>query len=118
MLYEIFDGILLYVAFPVMLVLRFTCGFLGVNTATLRQAAVQSYLPSDLRGRVNGLFSVIVSLGMLVIRLLAGALGEWLPYRVVALLMASATFCCILWFIVQNRKDEQRIYEYERPASS
>ena len=118
MLYEIFDGILLYVAFPVMLVLRFACGFLGVNTATLRQAAVQSYLPSDLRGRVNGLFSVIVSLGMLVIRLLAGALGEWLPYRVVALLMASATFCCILWFIVRNRKDVQRIYEYERPASS
>lgn len=115
MLYEICDGVLLFLAYPVMLVLRFLCGFLGVNTATLREAATQSYLPQDMRARINGLFHVLMNMGMLLVQLLAGALGEMFSYRYVALGFASVAFSCILIFIVRNKKDVRKIYEYERP---
>lgn len=56
-LYEACDAALLFLAWPLMLAVRFLCGFMGVNTATLRTAAVQNYLPPDMRARVNALFS-------------------------------------------------------------
>ena len=113
-IYEICDGTLLFLAYPVMLVLRFLCGFLGVNTATLRSAAVQSYLPPDMRARVNGLIGVIMSMAVLAVQLLAGALGELLPYRYVTLLFAGTSFLGILWFIIGHREAVQKIYEFER----
>ena len=96
-----------------MLVMRFLCGFLGVNTATLRTAAVQSYLPQNLRARVNGLFNVLASLGVMGVQLIAGALGEWIPYRLVALGMAAVTSLCVFLLIVRNREEVRKIYEYE-----
>ncbi len=114
MLYEICDGVLLFLAYPVMLVLKFLCGFLGVNTATLREAATQSYLPQDMRARINGLFNVLMNMGMVLVQLLAGALGEIFPYRYVTLGFASVAFVCILIFIVRNKEDVRKIYEYER----
>ena len=118
LLYELFDGALLFLAYPVMLILRFVCGFLGVNTATLREAAVQSYLPHDMRARVMGLFNVLASLGMLASQLLAGALGELLPYRAVALLFASFTTVCIFTIIVKNRDAVRKIYAYEKATET
>ena len=36
-----------------MLVNRALCGFLGIQSATIRQAAVQRYIPDRLRARLN-----------------------------------------------------------------
>lgn len=112
MIYEMCDGIMLFVAYPVMLVLRFTCGFLGSQTAAIRSAAVQKYLPSDIRARVNGLFSVMASLGVMVTQLLVGALGEVLPYRWVAAMFAGFSFAAILVLIVRNKEHVEPIYNY------
>ena len=111
--YEISDAILLFCPYPVMLILRFLCGFMGVNTATLRTAAVQNYLPRNMRARINGLFSVLVSLGMMVVQLLVGALGEVLPYRVVALLFAAFSFSMIFLLIVRNKPAVKPIYDLD-----
>ena len=112
MLFEVCDGIMLFMAYPVMLVLRFVCGFLGSQTAAIRSAAVQKYLPSDMRARVNGLFSVLASFGMMVAQLAIGALGEVLPYRWVAAMFAGFSFASILLLIVRNRKLVEPVYNY------
>ena len=112
MLFEVCDGIMLFMAYPVMLVLRFVCGFLGSQTAAIRSAAVQKYLPSDMRARVNGLFSVLASLGMMVAQLVIGALGEVLPYRWVAAMFAGFSFAAILLLIVRNKKLVEPVYNY------
>ena len=44
-LYELMDMVLLWVPYPLMLVCRCACGFLGINSATLREEAVQGYIP-------------------------------------------------------------------------
>ena len=56
MLYETVDLFLLWLPYPLMLVSRGLCGFLGINSATMRQAAVQRYIPDRLRARVNALY--------------------------------------------------------------
>lgn len=108
--YELFDGIMLFVAYPVMLVLRFACGFLGVQTAAMRTAAVQNYIPADMRARVNGLFSVLICIGGMLAQLLAGALGELLPCSAVAAVLASFSMLCMLLIIVRRRRDVKPVY--------
>lgn len=112
MIYELCDGIMLFMAYPVMLTLRFICGFLGSQTAALRSAAVQKYLPGGMRARVNGLFNVLVSLGMMAVQLAVGALGEVLPYRWVAALFAGFSFAAILVLIVRSRKHVEPVYNF------
>lgn len=67
--------------YPLMLVNRAICGFLGSNSAILRSSAVQRYIPERLRSRVNALSSVLLTAGASVFSLLMGILGEVLDYR-------------------------------------
>ena len=112
MIFEMCDGVMLFMAYPVMLMLRFVCGFLGSQTAAIRSAAVQKYLPSDMRARVNGLFSVLASLGMMVTHLIVGALGEVLPYKGVAAVFSGFSFAAILLLIVRNKKHVEPVYNW------
>ena len=55
------DMCLLWLPYPLMLVNRAICGFLGSNSAILRSSAVQHYIPERLRSRVNALNSVLLT---------------------------------------------------------
>lgn len=109
-IYQIIDAVFLFLPYPIMLILKSCCGFLGVNSATLRETAVQSYLPPQMRARVNSLLNVAVSAMVLVVQLIVGMLGEFLPYRFVAVLCAAFSFICIQWLVVKNRKDIEPLY--------
>lgn len=54
---------LLWLPYPLMLVNRAICGFLGSNSTILRSSAVQCYIPERLRSRVNALNSVLLTTG-------------------------------------------------------
>lgn len=109
-IYQIIDGIFLFLPYPIMLVLRSCCGFLGVNSATLRETAVQSYLPPQMRARVNSLLNVAINALILVAQLLVGILGEFLPYRIVVVICSAFGFICIQLLVVNNRKDIEPLY--------
>ncbi len=111
LVYETFDGAMLLLFYPIMVVIRFLLGFLGVNSATLRSAAVQKYLPSEVRARVEAVFSVMISLGTMLIRLIAGALGEVLPYPAITILLSLTALFCVYAFIVRNKREISAIYE-------
>ena len=72
--YEVMDMCLLWLPYPLMLVNRAICGFLGSNSAILRSSAVQRYIPERLRSRVNALSSVLLTTGASVFSLLMGFL--------------------------------------------
>jgi DHA3 family macrolide efflux protein-like MFS transporter len=110
-IYQSLDSILLFLAYPLMIVARFICGFLGVNSATLRETAVQSYLPANMRARVNGLFTVLISIGMIVIELVAGAFGEILPYRTVSFTFGILGLIAAYFIIIRDGKIIRKIYE-------
>ena len=53
------DILLLYLPYPLMLCNRFLCGALGISSATIRETAVQSYLPENMRARINAFFNMV-----------------------------------------------------------
>jgi MFS family permease len=115
--YDLMDSFLLFMPYPLMLANRFLCGSLGSQSATIRSAAVQSYLPPEMRARINGLFSVIFATGGILFQLLAGLLGQILPYRIVALILGGITFISMIIFIWLPKEENRKVYEATRQAS-
>ncbi|MEA5051542.1 MAG: MFS transporter [Oscillospiraceae bacterium] len=110
--YGLMDMCLLWLPYPLMLVNRGVCGFLGNNSATMRQAAVQRYIPERLRARINAFEGMLYMAGVSVFTLLIGALGEVLDYRLCMTVCgaASMAFC---WFTIwRGRADVRKLYEY------
>lgn len=109
--YEAMDMCLLWLPYPLMLVNRGICGFLGSNSAILRSAAVQRYIPSKLRARVNAFDNVLMTFGSSVFSLLIGFLGEILDYRW-CVTVGGAIAMLASWLLIWGRrKDVRRVYE-------
>ena len=112
-IYETMDMCLLWLPYPLMLVSRAICGFLGMNSATMRQAAVQRYIPEQLRARVNAFESMLITAAVSVLSLAVGALGELLDYRLCVTLCAAVPMATCWLTIWRNREHVRKIYERE-----
>lgn len=112
--YQLADMVLLFTPYPLMVVNRFVCGGLGVTSATIRETAVQSYLPEGMRARVSALFQMIFALGGILFQLFAGGLGQILPYRLVIVLMGVISLISVVRFIVIPEKENRPVYEAVR----
>ena len=103
--YNIMDGVLLWLPYPLMLVNRCICGFLGINSLTVRSSSIQQYLPEKFRARVlafsNATYCIAGSVGALVF----GALGEILDYRV-SITVISCIGILLCWLTIGRHKNE------------
>ena len=113
-LYEFMDMILLWIPYPFMLINRALCGFLGVNSASLREAAVQKYIPDHLRAKLNAFLDMLISFSVAAFGLLMGAMGEVMDYRLCISLSALVT-CAACWATIwRKRKAVRAIYQQEK----
>lgn len=110
LVYETMDMILLWLPYPFMLVNRGICGFLGINSATMRQAAVQTYIPDALRSRINAFEGMLYFAVSALLGLLVGALGEILDYRICVTICGVSTLIFCLLTIWRNRNEVREIY--------
>ena len=109
--YEAMDMCLLWLPYPFMLLNRGICGFLGSNSAILRDTAVQRYIPEKLRSRVNAFNGVLLTVGSSIFSLLIGFLGEILDYRL-CLTIGGAVAMLACWILIWGRRKEVRkVYE-------
>lgn len=110
-IYEAMDMCLLWLPYPLMLVNRGICGFLGSNSAIMRNAAVQRYIPEKLRSRINAFNGVLLTAGASIFSLLMGFLGEIADYRLcVTIGGAVAMLAC--WLLIGGRRaDVRKVYE-------
>ncbi|HXL04710.1 MAG TPA: MFS transporter [Bacillota bacterium] len=115
--YEIMDIILLFIPYPFMIVNRFLCGFFGMTSATLRETSVQSYLPSNMRAKVNAVFNVFMALSIILFQIIAGFLGDRIGYRNVVLMLAGISLLAIFIFIVIPSDENRKVYEAARSKS-
>ena len=109
--YSAMDMCLLWLPYPLMLVNRGICGFLGSNSAIIRNAAVQTYIPERLRSRVNAFQGVLVTAGCSVFSLMMGFLGEILDYRWCVTIGGTITLLSGFILILGRKKALRRIYE-------
>lgn len=108
--------VLLFMPYGAMLLNRFACGALGTLSATLRVTSVNAYLPADMRARVNALFDTMGACAMLLFQLIAGWLGQVLPYRAGVALISLATLLAAVAFIIVPAKQNRPVYEAVRTA--
>ena len=112
--YEFMDMLLLWLPYPLMLVNRGVCGFLGSNSAILRDAAVQRYIPEKLRSRVNAFNGVLLTIGSSIFSLLIGFLGESLDYRW-CVTIGGAVAMLASWLLIWVRRgDVRKVYEVSK----
>mgnify|MGYP001667868843 CR=1 FL=1 len=115
--YESMDMCLLWLPYPLMLVNRALCGFLGANSGIMRNAAVQRYIPERLRSRINAFNNVLMTAGASVFSLLIGFLGEIFDYRW-CVTVAGAIAMTACWLLIWGRrKDVRQIYEVKEERS-
>lgn len=103
--YEIMDVCLLWLPYPLMLANRCLCGFLGANSATMRQAAVQRYLPEHLRSRINAFERMLYTAAATVLSLAIGWMGEWMDYRL-CVTVCGAFAMLVCWGTIWRRRRE------------
>ena len=118
MVYEIMDMVLLWIPYPLMLVNRGICGFLGINSATMRQAAVQTYIPDELRSRINAFEGMLYFAVSALLGLIVGALGEILDYRICITLCGASTMVFCWLTVFKNRKQVGEIYNKKEPEQN
>ena len=112
-IYETMDACLLWLPYPLMLANRAVCGFLGINSATIREAAVQSYLPEQLRARINAFSSVLFTIAGTVLSLAVGALGEVLDYRVCMTICGLVTMGVCWLTVFHGRAAVKDVLHYQ-----
>ncbi|MBO4835338.1 MAG: MFS transporter [Lachnospiraceae bacterium] len=104
------EGFYLFFPFPVMMALCFIIGIGGVTSYTIRISATQSYVPDEKKGRFNGAFNMLMTVGMLIGEFAAGALSKVVSERII--LMSAMLLCavCAVLFIGGGRKHVAKIY--------
>jgi hypothetical protein len=108
--YNIMDAVLLWMPYPMMLLNRGICGFLGINSATVRLSSINRYIPESYRARVNAFSSALIYIFGSVAAIVLGAIGEIMDYRL-AMTLASAVCMALCWFTVgRNKTQLDRIY--------
>ena len=110
-IYELMDMCLLWLPYPLMLANRALVGFLGANSATMRQAAMQTYIPEELRARLNAFQNMLITAASGVFTLAIGALGEVLDYRLCVTICGATAFIAAWLLVWRRRADVRKIFE-------
>ena len=109
----LFDGVYLFLPLAFMVVLFFLSGIMGTTAYNVRISGTQQYVPDEKKGRFNGTFNTLTTLGTIVGQLSAGALAEVISIRIVILIYMLFTALCAVMFIGAGKKKIVPIYNVE-----
>ena len=107
---NIIGGIYLYFPIPIMMAMCFIDGIGGVSSYTIRISATQSYVPDEKKGRFNGAFNMLWTVGMLIGEGVAGGLSLVLPDRAIISIVMFLCLTAAVVFIGGGKKHVERIY--------
>lgn len=112
-LFIILDSAFLFLPFALMLVAKFILGLGGMNSANIRNTAIQASIEDRYRGKVNGIFSMLMGLANIVGSLLFGILGEFISIPAAVIFAQTIyLFACIV-FVLQKENKVKELYNLE-----
>ena len=88
----------------------FLQGVLGVTSYNIRISSTQSYVPDNRKGRFNGTFLMLTTIGSLLGQLLAGMLTEIMPMRGVLSLFMGISGASAVIIMGKGRNAVKPIY--------
>lgn len=110
----VINGVYLFLPVWLMILLMLLYGLLGVTSYTIRISATQSYVPDEKKGRFNGAFAMISTVGSLSGTVLAGALSTVAAPRLVLLGFCAVEALSAILLIGARRAHIAPIYNRQQ----
>ena len=107
---SLLEGTYLYLPIAFMRLSCFLQGILGVTSYNIRISSTQSYVPDNRKGRFNGTFLMLTTIGSLLGQLLAGLLTEIMPIRGVLSLFMGISGASAIIIMGRGRNEVKPIY--------
>ena len=104
------EGFYLFFPVPVMALMCFAVGLGGVTSYTIRISATQSYVPDEKKGRFNGAFNMLCTLGALLGEMAGGGLSTMLNERLVLMCFMLLQIAAALAIIGCSKKHVEKVY--------
>ena len=104
------SAVYLYTRIPIMAVCMFCEGILGVTSYNIRISATQSYVEDGKKGRFNGIFNTLCTVGTLAGQFLAGALSTVFRERTIVSGVYVLGLLSAIVLIGGSRKSVSEIY--------
>ncbi|MDO4416227.1 MAG: MFS transporter [Erysipelotrichaceae bacterium] len=111
---SLFEGVLLFLPLIVMGAFMLMSGMMGVTSYTIRISATQAYVPDGMKGRFNGAFNMLNTVGMLCGEVIAGGLGEITSPKYVILFFGLATAAMAVILIGGSKDSVKKIYNTQQ----
>lgn len=107
------DALFFFMPFLIMLITKFVLGFIGMNSANIRVTSINHKIEDNMRARLNAVFQTMISCSILLGKLVAGWLGELLPYSTVAILFGLIILFGIFVYILRQAQVVRALYNQE-----
>lgn len=107
------EAFYLYTDIPIMMGCCLLSGILGVTSYTIRISSTQNYVPDEKKGRYNGAFNMLTTIGCFAGEMLAGVLTVVVSARTVltGFLLLNAVAALIV--VGGNKREISKIYNRE-----
>ena len=106
----VLEGTYLFFPVPVMMAMTFAVGLLGVTSYTIRISSTQAYVPDGKKGRFNGAFNTLCTVGALLGQAAAGVLSLAVGERWVVVIANAVCLAAAIVLIGGNRTHVAAIY--------
>lgn len=112
---EVLGATLLYMPYIIMVVVSFIVGLLSVTSFNIRMSATQTYIPSNIRGRVNSTQQMLWNIGTILGTLTIGLIAEYsgLEYRFIIMLASIVSLSAIVIFPIGMKNEFKKIYNVD-----
>ncbi|MEG1017884.1 MAG: MFS transporter, partial [Oscillospiraceae bacterium] len=107
---SLLSAVFLFLPFPLMLVCQFVTGIMGVTSFNIRISATQSYIPDSHRARFNGVFSMFMTIGMILGQLVSGWLGGFVSTRIIVAVFMGLNLIGSFLIMARNKSSVGKIY--------
>ena len=107
------EAFYLYTNIPIMMGCCLLSGILGVTSYTIRISSTQNYVPDEKKGRYNGAFNMLTTVGCFAGEMLAGVLTVVVSARSVLTGFMLLNAVAALIVVGGNKKEISKIYNRE-----
>ena len=113
LIYITLESSLLLVSLPLMYIFKVIMGVLGMNSANIRNSAVQSKLEPAYRAKMNAFFSILIGLGTMLGNMVFGYLAEFIAIPLVVIISQSFYLLAVLLILLPNKNIIKPLYNLE-----
>ena len=111
---EALSASMLFLPYPFILADEALQGAMGNTSYTIRETAMKSYIPAEMRARLGAFFNMMICFSGIGFTMLAGWLGEIMPLRAAIVLISVMVFTSMIILICIPANDNRTIYEAVR----